>query len=208
METKTLTLGVGSLIRILGPALSFVSASEAADQNCPARQHLSATQHVGDREDLRPSIDNLEEHSNPLSENLEWNNEESGEHVRGTPGSNRVLYVNGNSSELIPISGADGLDLLAYYLLESHSPIRQEVRTLDIFGGTHVEVLDMPLTLEFLEQEVDLALHHSSQNERQRIHELFEAKRNELSKKKACLKWLLDDYRRLKLEQLARDKLC
>ncbi len=33
METKTLTLRLGSLIRILGPALSSISASEAADQN-------------------------------------------------------------------------------------------------------------------------------------------------------------------------------
>ncbi len=91
METKTLTLGVGSLIRILGPALSFVSASEAADQNCPARQHPSATQHVGDGEDLRPSIIQPNENANGRQESLE---PFSLQHFEASERQNRIGLAN------------------------------------------------------------------------------------------------------------------
>lgn len=43
METQTLTTTQRHWIQILGPILSFGNASEAADQNRPARQDLSAT---------------------------------------------------------------------------------------------------------------------------------------------------------------------
>lgn len=184
MQSKTLVRKIGALASWFGPSLLVFDAentfgSRVIFQNPPAPQTAYATQ--GNAGNLIGSVP------------------ETSGNFNGA-GSNNGRSVHG-------VTSSEDLDFLTHYLLESHPLIRQKILALDIFGGTQVETLELPLTLDLLEQELMVTLRHSSQNERQCIHKLFEAKRNELSEKKACLKWILDDYRGLKLNQMTQAAL-
>lgn len=67
MNKKTLKPRLGRWIQILGPALSTLNASEAADQNRLTRLELPSAQQRVPEENLRPSVETLRLNGNTLS---------------------------------------------------------------------------------------------------------------------------------------------